>query len=77
MESKQYVRVRVRTDARKEQVENVQKDLWKIDVREKAERGVANARVRELLAKEIGCRKEKLHLIKGATRQSKTYLLTN
>lgn len=71
-----YVKVRVRTGCRREQVEHM-KDLWKIEVRERAERGEANRRVKELLALHLRVPDRALRLIKGATSPSKLYLLTN
>ena len=46
-----------------------------IEVKEKAQRNEANARVKQLLANELGCSSKALRLIKGATTASKTYLL--
>jgi uncharacterized protein YggU (UPF0235/DUF167 family) len=48
-----------------------------IEVKEKAERNEANARVKQLLATELGCTSRELRLIKGATSPSKTYLQVN
>ena len=71
-----YIRVRVQTGRRKESVTH-EHDLWRIAVREKAERGAANVRVRELLAHALQVPPKALRLVAGATSPAKTYLLTN
>jgi uncharacterized protein len=75
MTDERYVRVRVKAGARKERVSE-EKGVYTIEVREKTERGEANARVREVLARALCVRPETLHLVKGMTSPSKTYLLT-
>jgi len=71
-----YVKVRVRAGCRRESVEQVN-DHWTIAVRERPERGEANARVKTLLARHLKVPERALRLIKGATTPSKLYLLTN
>lgn len=51
--------------------------MYTVEVREKAERGEANDRVRTLLAETLCVRTTDLRLTKGATSPSKLYLLTN
>ncbi|MBP9760257.1 MAG: DUF167 domain-containing protein [Candidatus Pacebacteria bacterium] len=75
MNEKGYVRVRVKAGTRKERILQVAERVYTIEVREKAERGEANARVRALLADILGVRPEELRLVKGATSPSKVYLL--
>lgn len=72
---KRYLRVRVRTSMKRETIALGKQDLWHIDVRGKAERGLANERVRALLANELQVDSRKLKLVKGATSTSKTFLL--
>ena len=48
-----------------------------VEVREKAQNGEANRRVRELLAHTLNVPIQTLRLVKGTTSPSKTYLLTN
>jgi len=71
-----YIHVRVKTKAKTEKV-YTQNQKFFIDVKEKAERGAANKRVKELLASLIGCNIKQLRLIKGATTPSKTFIKTN
>ena len=73
----QYVRAKVKAGTRKERIEQVSERVYTIDVREKAERGMANARVRELLAEALCVRAEDLRLVKGSTSPSKIFLLSN
>ena len=73
----QYVRARIITEAREESAVEHSPGLWHIRIREKPERGSANARVRSLLARILNVPEGSLRLIKGATSPSKTYLLTN
>ncbi len=76
MESKKYIRVRAKTKTKHETIEE-KKGVYYIHVKEKAERGEANKKIREMLAKEINCNPKRLRLVKGAKTTSKTYLLAN
>lgn len=71
-----YIRVRVQTGCRKESITH-EHDLWKVAIREKAERGSANKRVREVLAHALTVPPNALRLVKGATSPAKTFLLSN
>lgn len=71
------MRVRVKAGARKERMEEVEEGVYVIQVREKAERGLANERVRTLLAQALRVRPEDLRLVKGATSGMKLFLLGN
>lgn len=68
------IRARVTPSARRERVSK-EKEVYTIQVREKAERGAATRRARELLAETLGVRSEDLRLVKGATSRHKTFLL--
>jgi len=72
----QYIHVRVQTKAKKERVEYKNKKYF-IEVTEKPERGTANKRVKELVAKELHCTPACLRLIKGITTPSKIFLVIN
>ena len=75
MKENTYIHVRVTTKARTECI--LEKNgMYFIQVKEKAERGEANKRVRELLALAQNCKPEELRLVKGGRSPSKTYLLT-
>jgi uncharacterized protein YggU (UPF0235/DUF167 family) len=74
-ETKKYIRVRAKTKARAETILE-ERDTFYIAVKEKAERGEANARIRQVLAERLHCNPKQLRLVKGGTSPSKTYLLT-
>lgn len=60
-----YVRVQVKPDSRKESVIQTDEKTYSISVKEPAKQGLANERVRELLAKELGIKVQKLKLVSG------------
>lgn len=70
--SKKFIRVRVSAGAKKEKVEKTEKGI-KISVKEKAQRGEANTRVKELLARTLQVSLARLRLIKGHTSPSKIF----
>jgi uncharacterized protein YggU (UPF0235/DUF167 family) len=45
-----YIKVKVIADAKKEKLVRISEDHFEVSVREKAERNMANARVREMIA---------------------------
>jgi len=76
-DERKYIHVRVLTRAKKEGITE-KKGAFHVSVKEKAERGLANKRVKELLAQAIGCSIKSLRIIKGSQSPSKTYqLLSN
>ncbi len=60
-----YIRVHVATEAKKELVERLATDRYDISVREPKERNLANARIRTLLARELGLREGAVRLVAG------------
>ncbi len=60
-----YVRVRVQPGAKKEVFERISDTEFRIAVREKAERNMANGRVRELLARNYGLQEREVRLVSG------------
>lgn len=66
-----YVRVIVIPSAKRELIEGT--DKLRINVREPAERGLANARVRELVAAKFGLSVAKVRLISGHIGRSKLF----
>lgn len=60
-----YVRVQVKPDARKESVIQTDEKTYSVSVKEPAKQGLANDRVRELLAEELGVKIQKVRLISG------------
>lgn len=70
------IRAHVIPGARRERVSE-QKGVYTVQVREKAERGRATQRAKEVLAATLGAKSEYLRLVKGATSRHKTFLLSN
>lgn len=68
-----YIKVRVVAGAKKEKFEQVSKDHFKISVKEKAERNMANDRLRELLSEHFSIGKGKIRLISGHHSPSKIF----
>ncbi len=66
-----YVKVRVMAGVKKEAIERVSKDAFKLSVREPAERNMANTRVRELIAREFSISVAKVKIISGHHSPSK------
>jgi uncharacterized protein YggU (UPF0235/DUF167 family) len=66
-----YIKVRVKTGSKKEIVKKVSEDHFEVSVREKAERNLANTRVREIIAEQVGLTVRKVKIIKGHHSPSK------
>lgn len=68
-----YIRVKVTPNAKKESFapERGKKDCFLASVREKAERNMANTRVRELVAAYFGVAMGKTRIVSGHTSPSK------
>ena len=60
-----YIKVRVLAGAKKEQFIQESKDHFKISVREKAERNMANRRVLEIIANYFHLPKNKVRIVSG------------
>lgn len=60
-----YIKVKVTAGARKEKLVQISEDHFEVSVREKAERNMANTRVRELIAGFFGVPAGKAKLISG------------
>ena len=65
------ITVRVTPDSRRERVEKVSDREWRIAVREDAEGGRANARVRELVAREYAVEPSAVKILTGHHAQKK------
>lgn len=65
-----YIHVKVTTNAKKESVEQIDKDHYKISVKEKAERNMANERILEIIREKIPETKE-IRIISGHHSPSK------
>ena len=68
-----YVRVHVIAGARKECITKHKDGVLYISVREKAERNMANKRIREILAQEYGITLAQVTLLTGHRSSSKMY----
>ena len=68
-----YVRVRVQPGAKKESIEQVSETEFCVAVREKAERNLANGRVRELLARNYGLENRDVRLVSGHRSPNKIF----
>lgn len=60
-----YIKVKVTAGARKEKFVQISEDHFEISVREKAERNMANARVREMVAEFFQVPTGKTKIISG------------
>lgn len=68
-----YVRVHVQPGAKKEGFEPISDTEFHITVREKAERNMANDRVRELLARNLGLQEREVRLVSGHRSPNKIF----
>jgi uncharacterized protein YggU (UPF0235/DUF167 family) len=66
-----YIKVRVIANSRKEYFEVLKENSFKVCVKEKAERNMANKRVLELVAKHLKLKPEKIRIINGHNSPSK------
>ncbi|HEY4478024.1 MAG TPA: DUF167 family protein [Candidatus Paceibacterota bacterium] len=66
-----YIKVSVIAGARKETFEQKSKDHFKVSVKEKAERNMANTRIIELVAEHYKVSKNKVRIINGHHHPSK------
>jgi len=66
-----YIKVKVTAGAKKETLEQESPDHFKISVREKAERNMANRRVVELLAENYRLKPHQVKIISGHHSPSK------
>jgi uncharacterized protein YggU (UPF0235/DUF167 family) len=68
-----YIRVHVNPGARKERVVRDDATTFSISVKEPAERNMANGRIREILAQELGISVTQIRLLTGHHSSSKMY----
>ena len=68
-----YIKVKVRAGAKRDALAQKGPDSYEISVKAQAERGLANAAARALLASHFGINQKKLRLIKGATSPAKIF----
>jgi len=68
-----FLKVKVFPNSKKEEIIKKSEDEFEIKVKEKAERGEANKRVKEVLARYLNISEEKLILIRGAKQRNKIF----
>jgi uncharacterized protein YggU (UPF0235/DUF167 family) len=68
-----YIRVHAHPGARKERVVRESESTFLISVKEPAERNMANGRIREILAEELGIPVTQIRLLTGHRSSSKMY----
>lgn len=60
-----YIKIEVVAGAKSEKFEKISSDLFRISVREKAERNMANRRILELVRREFGTKGVLVKIISG------------
>lgn len=60
-----YIKIKVTAGAKKEKLNQISEDHFEISVREKAERNMANSRIREMIADFFGVSVGKTKIISG------------
>jgi len=68
-----FLKVKVFPNSKKEEIIKKSEDEFEIKVKEKAEEGRANKRVKEVLARYLNISEEKLILIRGAKQGNKIF----
>lgn len=71
-----YIKVKVIASARKEIIDKVSDDHYNLSVKEKAERNMANSRVCEIIAAELGVSRDAVRIINGHHSPSKLLSIT-
>jgi len=68
-----FIKVRVKASARRESIEKLSENLYEIQVKEKPERGEANLRVKEILARELHVPQKRIRFVSGQKSPSKLF----
>lgn len=69
------IKVRVSAGAKTEKIEEIEPGLFRMRVNKKAEKGKANNRVLELLAKHFRVAKSRISILSGASYKEKKILI--
>ncbi len=72
-----YLKVVVQAGARKESIEKTSDDHFKVSVRQKAERNMANQRVIELIANHFKITIKKVRIVNGHHHPHKLLIVEN
>lgn len=67
----QRISVKVITRAKKEEIQKISDDSYRIKVSTPPEKGRANERIIELLAEEFGVKKQDIRIVSGETSNRK------
>jgi uncharacterized protein YggU (UPF0235/DUF167 family) len=67
------IKIRAFPNSREEGVNQTADDTFEVKVREKPIRGLANARIRQLLALHFGIMENKVRLVSGFARPNKIF----
>jgi len=65
------IKLRVITRAKKEELQKLSEDSYRIKVSSQPEKGKANKRIIELLSKEFGVKKRDIKIVSGETSSRK------
>lgn len=68
-----YVKVKVTPDAKREQVTKESDTVFRMEVKEPAERNLANERVKQLLRDALGIKNGEVRLVAGHRSGSKVF----
>ena len=72
-----YLKVKVVTDTRRDEIEKISDDRFKISVRASAKRNLANTRVRELVADYLKIPLAKTRIVRGHHSSNKILSVSN
>ncbi len=72
-----FIKVKATANARKELFEKITDDTFKISVKQRAERNMANDRIKEILSLEMKIPINKFRLISGHTSPSKIFSIND
>mgnify|MGYP001592543992 CR=1 FL=1 len=73
--SERIIRVRATTKAKSEKVEEISPGIFRVRTTEAPEKGKANARITELLAKHLGVPRSGIYLKSGHAAREKTFVV--
>ncbi len=71
------IKVKVKPNAKKNEVKKIEEDFYEIRVTVIPEKGKANKKVIELLSKELKIPKSRIKLIRGETSKEKIFEIEN
>ncbi len=68
-----FLHVKVFPKSKREKIEEIKENYFHIYIKEKAEKNIANKRVREILSSQLQKEEQKIHLISGHQRPKKIF----